>query len=71
METIDAVAGTIERATRSAASAVLRSARQLDSVLSAGSLENARTSVTEAAHRRAIQDALEDAWSEKDLSRTA
>ena len=71
METIDAVTGTIERAARGAVSAMLRSARQLDSVLSAGSLENARTSVTEAGRRRAIQDALEEAWNEKGLSRTA
>ena len=71
METIDAVTGTIERAAKGAVSAMLRSARQLDSVLNTGSLENARTSVTEAARRRAIQDALEEAWSEKDLSRTA
>ena len=71
MDTMDAVTGTLERAARSAVSAVWRSARQLDSVLNAGSLENARSSVTEAARRRAIQDALEDAWSEKDLSRTA
>jgi hypothetical protein len=60
-----------EEAARGALSLILQSARQIDSVLTAGSLDNARSSMDEAARRRAIQSALEDAWHERDLSRTA
>jgi hypothetical protein len=71
METVDVVTTAFEQIARGAASVLLRSARQIDSVLTSGSLENARISVAEAARRRAIRDALEDAWSTGDLSRTA
>jgi hypothetical protein len=62
---------TIEQITRSAVEVLLASARQIDSVLTAGSLENAHSSVDESARKRAIQDALEDVWSARGLSRTA
>jgi hypothetical protein len=71
MESVEAFTRTFEQAARGAVSAILGSARQIDSVLTSGSLENARSSVEEAVRRRAIQDALEGAWSGGDLSRSA
>ena len=64
---------TLEQITRNAASALLRTARQVDSVFTSGSLENARTSVEDAARRRAIQNALDGGGKGRggDLGRTA
>ena len=50
----------VEQVARGAASALLGSARQIDMVLTSGSLENARTSVEDAERRRALLDALEE-----------
>ena len=71
MESETGQRGALDRLARNAASALLSSARQIDSVLTSGSLENARSSVDEAVRRRALQGALEDAWGGRDLSRTA
>jgi len=71
MESVGAFTRTFEQAARGAVAAMLSSARQIDSVLTSGSLENARSSVEEAVRRRALQGALEDAWSERGLGRTA
>lgn len=71
MGSIDTLTAALGRATKDAAAALLLSARQVDSVLTAGSLENARASVDEATRKRAIRDALEEAWDDRDLGRTA
>ena len=70
-EDIVATLGALERAARTSVSVLTGPARRLDEVLSIGSLENARSSVGEATRRREILGALEQAWSEDRLSRSA
>ena len=60
----------LERIARGAGSALLTPVRQAESLFTAGSLENARSSVVEAARRRAIKDALDEGGG-PDLSRSA
>jgi len=63
--------GPLQQAARTTVSALLGSARQIDLVFTAGSIENARSSLDERTRHREIQDALEDAWDGRDLGRTA
>ncbi len=45
--------------------------RQLDGLLASGSIENARSAVKVSESRRDLQEALESAWKDPRLERTA